>query len=225
MNYRHELKFFVTDRDLELIKYRLKPLLCPDIHQNGSGYMVRSLYFDDFQDTCRKENEDGIGNRKKIRIRIYNGDDTLIKLEEKIRQWDRIYKEVSVLSKAACMGYMNGKAGNLTDSCSKPERALYTRIKLKGMHPVCIVEYERSAWVDPKGNVRITFDKNIGGSSQVKHFLDKRIMSVPLLPKGINILEIKYDALFPQYLYEALNMGTLQRCSFSKYYYARAVIA
>lgn len=223
MNYRHELKFFVTDRDLELIRYRLKPLLCPDIHQNGNSYTVRSLYFDDFQDTCRKENENGIGNRKKTRIRIYNGDDTLIKLEEKIRQWDRIHKEVGVLSKAACLGYMNGKAGNPADDCSKQERALYTGIKLKGMHPVCIVEYERSAWVEQKGNVRITFDKNISGSSQVKHFLDKRIMSAPLLPKGIHILEIKYDALFPQYLYEALNIGTLQRCSFSKYYYARAI--
>ena len=224
MNYRHELKFFVTDSDLELIRYRLKPLLCPDIHQNGNSYMVRSLYFDDFQNACRRENESGIGNRKKIRIRIYNGDDTLIKLEQKIRQWDRIYKEVSVLSKAVCIDYMDGKAGNLANSCSKQERALYIKIKLKGMQPVCIVEYERSAWVEPKGNVRITFDKNISGSSKVEHFLDKRIMSVPLLPKGISILEIKYDALFPQYLYEALNIGTLQRCSFSKYYYARAIV-
>ncbi len=223
MNYRHELKFFVTDSDLELIRYRLKPLLCPDSYQNGNSYMVRSLYFDDFQDTCRRENENGIGNRKKIRIRIYNGDDTLIKLEQKIRQWDRIHKDVSVLSKEVCIDYVNGKAENLANNCSKQERALYTKIKLKGMRPVCIVEYERSAWVEPKGNVRITFDKNISGSSKVQHFLDKRIMSVPLLSKGISILEIKYDALFPQYLYEALNIGTLQRCSFSKYYYARAI--
>ena len=225
MNYRHELKFFITDREFEVIRYRLQPLLRPDIHQNGNSYTVRSLYFDDFQDTCRMENEDGIGNRQKTRIRIYNGDDTLIKLEQKIKNRERICKEVNFLSKAACMAYMKGKAGNPAEISSKQERVLYTKIKVKGMHPVCIVEYERTAWVEPKGNVRITFDKNISGSNHVEHFLDKRIMPVPLLPRGISILEIKYDALFPQYLYEALNIGTLQRCSFSKYYYARAVIA
>lgn len=221
MNYRHELKFFVTDKELEVIRYRLQPLMRSDTHQNGNSYMVRSLYFDDFQNSCKMENEAGIGNRRKFRIRIYNGDDTLIKLEQKIKYWDRVRKEAVLISKEDCLAYMNGNIRGPSDNCSKTESALYVRMKVKGMRPVCIVEYERTAWVEPRGNVRITFDKNIGGSSKAEHFLDERISLMPLLSTGIHILEIKYDTIFPQYLYEVLNAGTYQRCSFSKYYYAR----
>ena len=223
MEYRNELKFFVTDRDLELIRYRLQPLMRPDIHQNGESYMVRSLYFDDYQDSCKRENEDGIGSRQKFRIRIYNADDAFIRLEQKIKYRERNRKEVSFLSREECLAYMDCNIRSLPEAHSKQERELHMKIKLKGVHPVCIVEYKRTAWVEPKGNVRITFDRNIGGSSRTGSFLDEKIMPVPLLPKGVNILEIKYDALFPQYLYEALNIGILQRSAFSKYYYAREV--
>ncbi|MCM1253038.1 MAG: polyphosphate polymerase domain-containing protein [Clostridium sp.] len=223
MEYRNELKFLVADKDLELIRYRLQPLMSPDIHQNGTSYMVRSLYFDDYQDSCKRENEDGIGNRKKFRIRMYNADDTFIKLEQKIKCQGRNRKEAGILSRDECLHYMNGSVKSLPEAHSKQERELQMKIRLKGMHPVCIVEYERTAWVERKGNVRITFDRNIGGSSRTDVFLDKKIMSVPVLPSGVSILEIKYDALFPQYLYEALNIGILQRSAFSKYYYAREV--
>ena len=43
--------------------------------------MVRSLYFDDLNDSYMQENEDGIDNRRKFRIRIYEGDTSLIHLE------------------------------------------------------------------------------------------------------------------------------------------------
>lgn len=224
MDYRHELKFLVTEKEAELIRYRLSPLMHPDTHQNGNSYMVRSLYFDDLQDSCRKENEDGIGNRQKYRIRIYNGDDSLIKLEQKIKCRERTHKEVRFLSRADCMDYMTGNIHALPENYAKHENLLYAKIKIKRMRPVCIVEYERTAWVEPRGNVRITFDRNIGGSSRVEGFLDKQIYLNPLLPAEVCIMEIKYDTLFPQYLYEALNIGILQRSSFSKYYYARAII-
>jgi len=221
MDYRHELKFPVSDMELELIRYRLAPLMKQDIHQNHGRYTVRSLYFDDLNDSCMRENEAGIGNRHKFRIRMYNHDDTVIKLEKKEKYREMARKESVLISKADCLSYINGTMGKLCKDSVKIEKELYAEIKVKGMHPVSIVEYERTAFVEPRGNVRITFDQNISGSSIMNRFFDERLALVPLLPAGIHILEVKYDELLPQYIYETLNMGTLQRSSFSKYYYSR----
>lgn len=221
MDYRHELKFLVSDMELEIIRYRLKLLMRQDIHQTGGKYTVRSLYFDDFRNSCMRENEDGIDNRRKFRIRIYNGDDTLIKLEKKEKCRGMTKKEAVLISGTDCAAYMSGATGKLQRNSSKTEKELYGEIRVNGMHPVSIVEYERTAFLEPRGNVRITFDRNISGSSKTNDFLDKRIGKIPLLPGGVHILEVKYDELLPGFIYEALNMGSLQRSSFSKYYYSR----
>lgn len=221
MDYRHELKFLVSDAELELIRYRLKLLMRQDAHQKEAGYTVRSLYFDDFNNSCMQENENGIDNRRKYRIRIYDGEDTVIKLEKKIKCRDMTRKISREISRENCQTYMSGRAPRLNQSSTQLEKELYAEIKMSGMHPVTVVEYERMAFVEPKGNVRITFDRNISGSEHLKHFLDRKILTVPLLPKGSHVLEVKYDELLPDYIAQVLELGTLQRTAFSKYYYAR----
>lgn len=221
MDYRHELKFLVTDAQLSLIEFGLKPLMKQDVHQDGKAYTIRSLYFDDFHDSCMRENEDGIDNRKKYRIRIYNGESSVIKLEKKMKYRGMTKKVGAVLSIEECRTYMVGQTPALTAADADLKKELYAQIKGNGMHPVCIVEYERCAFVEPVGNVRVTFDRNISGCDRCTDFLDKEIPLIPLLPKGQHVLEVKYDELLPEYIAEVLNLGVLQRTSFSKYYYAR----
>lgn len=221
MEYRHELKFLVSAAELELIKYRLKPLMHPDIHQRAGGYTVRSLYFDDFYDSCMRENEDGIDNRKKYRIRIYDGDDTVIKLEKKIKFRGMTRKVETDISRQDCITYLSGSPPVPKREDSPLQKELYGEIRARGMHPVVIVEYDRSAFVESRGNVRITFDRNISGCEATDTFLDREIRRIPLLPKGQHVLEVKYDELLPEYISQALNLGSLQRCAFSKYWYSR----
>ena len=221
MDYRHELKFLVSDAELELIRYRLKLLMRQDIHQKEGGYAVRSLYFDDFYDSCMQENENGIDNRRKYRIRIYDGDDTVIKLEKKIKCRGMTRKISREISREDCQTYMSGRAPCLNQGSTQLEKELYAEIKMCGMHPVTVVEYERTAFVEPRGNVRITFDRNISCSENLEHFLDQKILTVPLLPEGNHVMEVKYDELLPDYIAQILELGTLQRTAFSKYYYSR----
>ena len=45
---RHEIKYIISLREAELLKYRLRALLRPDPHARTDGsYFIRSLYFDD----------------------------------------------------------------------------------------------------------------------------------------------------------------------------------
>ena len=92
---------------------------------------------------------------------------------------------------------------------------------MNGMHPKSIVEYERTAFVEPRGNVRITFDRNISGCEKISGFFDRTLPAVPVLPKGQHVLEVKYDELLPEYIAGVLELGRLQQTAFSKYYYSR----
>lgn len=221
MDYRHELKFQVSDLELQMIRYRLKLLMQADIHQDEDAYTVRSLYFDDLYDSCMRENEDGVDNRRKYRIRIYNGSDSVIKLEKKIKIRGMTRKVSQEISRADCLAYMAGRTIELGAETSELEKELYVEMKMSGMHPVGIVEYERTAFVEPNGNVRITFDRNIGVTEKTGGFLDQDISPVPALPTGVHVLEVKYDELLPGYLSQVLETGGLQRSSFSKYWYSR----
>lgn len=221
MDYRHELKFLVTDAQLKLIYYRLKLLMGQDLHQKEGVYTVRSLYFDDFCNSCMEENESGIDRRRKYRIRIYDGNDETIKLEKKIKYRGMTRKISGEISREDCLAYMSGRAPQMNPDRTELEKELYAEMKISGMHPVTVVEYERCAFVEPRGNVRVTFDRNISGSEKVGQFLDKKVMAVPLLPKGNHVLEVKYDELLPEYIAQVLEIGVLQRSAFSKYYYAR----
>ncbi|MDE7285860.1 MAG: polyphosphate polymerase domain-containing protein [Lachnospiraceae bacterium] len=221
MDYRHELKFLVSDAQLELLRYRLKLLMPQDFHQKEGVYTVRSLYFDDFSNSCLEENENGNDPRRKYRIRIYNGSDETIKLEKKIKCRGMTRKISREISRKDCLSYMSGRTPQLTLDSAELEKELYTEIKINGMCPVTVVEYERCAFVEPRGNVRVTFDKNISGSEAIGQFLERKVIAVPLLPKGNHVLEVKYDELLPEYIAQALEIGVLQRSAFSKYYYAR----
>ena len=69
--FRHELKLLCSAQDLAIVRARLKNLLPFDTHAGENGqYTIRSLYFDDYNDSCLRENEAGVDNRRKYRIRL-----------------------------------------------------------------------------------------------------------------------------------------------------------
>lgn len=221
MDYRHELKFLVSDQEVEIIRYRLKPLMRMDEHQKDGSYTVRSLYFDDLNDSCIRENEDGVDNRHKFRIRIYNGNDDVIIIEKKIKYRSMIRKLSEKITREQCLAYMSGRLSALTKESGSLQKELFAEVKMSGMRPVVIVEYERTAFVERCGNVRVTLDRNISGNNKISSFFDRQLLSVPVLPVGLHILEVKYDQFLPHHIGNVLQMGALQQSSFSKYYYSR----
>ena len=224
MKYRHEMKFLVSEGELEILHYRLLPVMKKDMHQKGNSYLIRSMYFDDINDGCKKENEDGVDNRRKFRIRLYDGRIDVLHLEKKEKCRGMTRKNSADIARYDCEKYMNGEIPVYRPNMTGIEKELYSEAMTCRMMPKCIVEYERSAYIDPRGNVRITFDRNIAGCEKVNSFFDEKIYKIPVLPKGQHILEVKYDEFLPQYLAELLEIGTLQQTSFSKYYYVREAL-
>ena len=215
------MKFLVSDRQLEVIRYRLKLLMKQDAHQKRDIYTVRSLYFDDLNDSYMQENEDGIDNRRKFRIRIYEGDTSLIHLEKKMKYRGMTRKVMKEITKEDCLIYMSGHAPGLKPESDELEKEIFVQILADGLHPVSIVEYERTAFVEPRGNVRITFDRNISGNERTEAFLERKLSTAPLLPQGKHVLEVKFDALIPDFLYAAAQLEKMRQTTYSKYYLCR----
>lgn len=222
MEYRVEQKYMVSELQLTYLQKQLEQIMAYDKnHPDGSSYVIRSLYFDDLYDSCLQENEDSTNFREKFRIRIYNGDASVIHLEtkEKIHGYTRKNKEN--LSYEDCMCYINREAVKFHAEDGDLKKKLYALIQMSHYQPVQIVEYERIAMVEKKGNVRVTFDRNIGGTNQISTFFDPILPCVPALPMGQHILEVKYDEFLPDPIRDVINSISLNRISFSKYYFTR----
>ena len=220
--YRHELKYQVTDGQIQLLRNRISHLLPLDSHVAQSGsYCIRSLYFDDYDNRCLKENENGTDPREKFRIRIYNGSAEKISLECKRKERGKTHKTSCPLTEAQTRLLMAGKI--LPDIGAQPPllQKLTLQMMTRRMRPVVIVEYERIPYVYKNGNVRITLDTNIASSSAVETFLDPRVPGRPVLPVGQQLLEVKYDEYLPDFIYRSLMLPSLRQTAFSKYYICR----
>ncbi len=215
MEYRHELKFQMTRAGLEKIRYRLEPFLNYDVHQKGSFYTVRSLYFDDFYDSCLWENEMGVDRRAKYRLRIYNGSTARIHLEKKVKVHGMTKKEKEEIQPGECMNFLSEDRPQVQGSLAAELSCL---MQLRGMKPVCLVEYDRCAMVGSVGNVRITFDTDVRGCGLPGLFLERdKVPFLPVMRQGMHVLEVKYDEFLPEYLLHAMDFGMLRRQSVSKY--------
>ncbi len=221
MKYRVEQKYIITEDKIAYLKFKLENVMQYDKHAKKGIYRIRSLYFDDMYDSFLEDNEAGNDFREKYRIRTYNNEKDKIHLEIKAKELGYTSKMKEELTQQECLDFMERKSWTLKDKDSLVKKKLYSLMLMRRMQPVQIVEYERIPLVEENGNVRVTFDKNIVGTSEITTFFDDILPGVPVLPMGQHILEVKYDEFLPDYIKQILNEVHLTKTAFSKYYYAR----
>lgn len=222
--YRHELKYLVSNAEIAMIKNRLNHLIEPDKNAVSSGmYSIRSLYFDDYENRCFYENENGTDPREKFRIRIYNHSTNRITLECKRKERGKTLKTSCPLTIEQTRALTEGKVLPLIGEQPPLLRKLTMQMLTRKLKPVVIVEYDRIPYVYSNGNVRITLDTNISSSKAIGCFLDERIPKRPVMPLGTQLLEVKYDEYLPDFIYNNLQLQNLSQTAFSKYYICRKI--
>lgn len=219
--YRHENKYMIDEYRMKILSARLACALKTDVHSGGDNlYHIRSLYFDDYDNTCYYENEGGVEPREKYRIRYYNCDTSRIVLEKKIKRMGMTKKEACLLTEDECLKLMRGIVPVINADMPDIKKKLLTDMRLRALKPKVIVSYDREAYVYATGNVRITFDKNITASANISRFLEKTFPRRPVM-SGELILEIKWDDILPDFIGKLVTDEKLRRTSFSKYYVCR----
>ena len=215
--FRNELKYVCTEGELQIISARICHLCKRDPHVGEQGiYSIRSVYFDDFRNSCLQENENGNDPREKFRIRIYNADDSRITLECKKKEHTMTHKDSCPLTREQYAQIIEGSYMP-KDADAPLLRRFAVQLHSRMLRPKVIVAYERTPFVYEIGNVRITFDRNIGSTTNIAGFFDKNLPLRPIMNKGEHILEVKYDEFLPEHLYGALNLANLRQSAFSKY--------
>ena len=220
--YRHEFKYIISAGEDRILEQRVSALIPRDPHVGESGrYTIRSLYFDSCSDRCYYENEDGTDPREKFRIRIYNASDERISLECKRKERSKTLKTSCRLSREQCELLMRGQIPRDISDRQVVLRRLSLLMMSELFRPKVIVEYDRTPYIYKNGNVRVTFDRSIRSSSDVKSFLEPVLFTRPIMPVGHNLLEVKYDEFIPDFIKESLETGSLAQTAFSKYYLCR----
>lgn len=220
--YRHEYKYLTDSAREAILLTRAAGLMERDLHVgDGGSYLVRSLYFDDLEDSCLWENESGTDLRTKFRLRYYGADSTGVHLEKKSKVHGMTLKESCPVSEAECRLLTEGEMPEADSGMPKEKQRLFLEMRLRRLVPKVIVTYERIPFVYPGGNVRVTFDRNISSSGDISHFLRGDYGTRPVLAPGSNVLEVKWDEVLPLHIKEAMGLDTLVWTAFSKYYMCR----
>lgn len=216
MKYRHEWKHEICLGDMTALRQRLSAVMQSDQHAINGKYFIRSLYFDNASDKALREKLDGVNIREKFRIRLYNGDSSVIKLEKKTKVNGLCSKESVFLSEKQARSIVDGNCEWMAESGVPLIEELYSKQKSVGLMPKTIVDYEREPFVFAPGNVRVTLDYNIRTGITCTDFLNPDCVTVPVGDRVI-ILEVKWDDFLPDIIRDAVQLPDCKSSAFSKY--------
>ena len=216
MDYRHEWKHEINLSDMLVIRHRLRAVADTDENAVDGKYQVRSLYFDDPVDSALWEKIDGVNRREKFRLRFYNDDISLIRLEKKCKCNSLCQKQSTELTPVEVADLLDGKYSWMTD-CGKPlVQELYGKLTGRLLRPKAIVDYTREPFVYAPGNVRVTLDYDIRTGMGVDGFLEPSSLTIPVAKAPI-ILEVKWDDFLPDIIRDAVQLKGRHTAAFSKY--------
>lgn len=218
--YRREIKRLLSPAQRLLLEQRIRAVLPLDIHSGDDGcYSIRSIYFDTISDRAYTEKEAGISDREKIRIRFYNYQTDVIKLERKEKRGDLISKNSMAISKDIADAMLHNEYSYLPDCFNPLSDYIYGIAHAEGLRPAVVVDYLRTAYVFPVEHVRITFDSALqAGNPSIPVWTADGCFDV----FGDNtILEIKFDRYLPDHIRQLVNSISAPQTALSKYILCR----
>ena len=223
---RNEWKFLLTEGEAAEFLNRFSGVLPFDEHHPEDGtYMIRSLYFDDERDSCLKDNLAGNPRRYKYRVRYYNNAADELHLERKEKNLDRCGKHTCRLSREEYEALCAGDVSAIHYENEPLLRDFCAAVLMRRFTPKVIVEYERTAFVDPTTNIRVTIDRAVNCSDDCAAFTEGGYNSYPVLQGDARVLEVKFDAILPGYIRRVLDTGSYRQTAFSKYARGRAALS
>ena len=219
---RHELKYFINPAELEALRVRLRGALAMDSHcVGGKPYVIRSLYFDDIEDSAFYDKQAGVMHRDKYRIRIYRYSDKAIFLERKRKMGDLIQKSSVPITRRLCDQLVEGNPAGLYKAQNPLLQDMYVQMRTKLLRPRVLVDYEREAYIHPAEDVRITFDLRLRSGLASRDLFNPGLPTVCPHDRNVEILEVKFNNYLPDYINALLNGVEAERSAVSKYILCR----
>lgn len=211
---RYEIKYLLSGEQTEFLKTELVGHMEPDEFGKTS---IASLYYDTPDYLLIRRSVEKPPFKEKIRLRSYGlaTESSPVYLELKRKAYGIVYKRRVQTTVPLVEKFFAGEG----DICSPGQinreitefRNHYDRLV-----PSCLIIYDRQAYFQPDGDLRLTIDENPRFRSD-DLTLTSSMRGTSLLPEGWTILEVKVQEAMPLWLTDILSRGKMYKGSFSKY--------
>ncbi|MEA4927210.1 MAG: polyphosphate polymerase domain-containing protein [Candidatus Limiplasma sp.] len=222
---RHELKFFINPVEYHLLSHALDQVLerDPNGDPEHNEYHIRSLYFDTYNDAALYDKINGVRDRDKYRIRIYNFSDRFIRMECKTKVGSLISKRSVAIPKLLAEQLIAGDPTGLERTRSGLLQDVFREMTLHLLKPVVLVDYVRKAYLYPVEEVRITFDKQLRTGLNSRDLFNPYVPTISPFDHDEMILEVKFNRSLPPFIRDLLctYVQSAQNSAISKYVWCR----
>ena len=210
---RYEMKYLLNAAQTEYLRRQLEG------HMRLDGYgltSIASLYYDTPDARLIRESLEKPEFKEKIRLRSYGlaADDSPVYLELKRKCGGIVYKRRIQTTVTEAGMFFTGK--DMPDGGQILKEIAYFRDHYHPLIPSCLIVYDREAYFEPGGDLRLTIDFRPRYRTE-DLTLTKSMDGIPLLEPGWTILEVKVQDAMPLWLSRILSAGGIFKSSFSKY--------
>ncbi len=211
---RYELKYVVTAAQRAYLEKALEEHMRLDKYGITS---IASLYYDTIDYRLIRNSIEKPAFKEKIRLRSYGlaTESSPVFLELKRKYDGIVYKRRVQTTIPAVNRFFQGDGDIVADGQIARE-ITYFRDYYGILVPACLIIYDRAAYFEPGGDLRLTLDGDPRYRIQDAD-LTTGMHGTSLLPEGCSILEIKVQEAMPLWLTRILDEGKIYRASFSKY--------
>ncbi len=214
---RRELKYMLTSSQKQKILRAIEPYMELDKYGKTT---IRNIYYDTSDYRLIRHSIGSPTYKEKLRIRSYcqakPQSTVFVELKKKYRKV--VYKRRIALPEIEAMQWLCGEK-HCSDESQITKEIDYFLDYYQDLVPAVFLSYEREAFYSKDkdlSNFRVTFDSNIL-CRQEELSLESEIYGYPILPKDIELMEIKCVGAIPLWMTKILSNERIFKGSFSKY--------
>lgn len=211
---RYELKYLLTAEQTNFLRERLKGHM--EVDQYGKT-SIASLYYDTPTYQLIRTSVEKPEFKEKIRLRSYGiaTEESPVFLELKRKAYGIVYKRRVQTTIPLVRKFFSGEGDICAPGQINKEITVF-RDYYKTLVPACLIIYDRIAYFEPGGDLRLTIDENPRYRTD-DLTLTRSMDGISLLGEGCTILEVKVQEAVPLWLCDILSAGGIRKGSFSKY--------
>ena len=211
---RYEWKYILSAEQTDFFCARLKGHMEPDAYGLTT---ISSLYYDTPDRQLVRTSIEKPEFKEKIRLRAYGPvtRSSPVYLELKRKAFGLVYKRRVQATIPEAERFFSGEL-NLDADGQIDREITYFRDYYRRLVPACMILYDRTAYAESDGDLRLTIDRNPRYRTDALS-LDRAPIGIPLLKPGETILEIKVQDTIPLWLVRILSEGRIRHGSISKY--------
>ncbi len=211
---RYEIKYLITNEQKSRLLEATRHYMALDKYGRT---LIRNIYFDTDNYRLIRRSIEKPDYKEKLRVRSYGTPSVHVPVfaELKKKYEHVVYKRRISLPYGEAMSWLTGDESCPFDTQITREMDYFKNYYAK-LYPTVHLSYEREAYYEIGGELRVTFDDNILAREEDVS-LSSPIGGESVLDEGYNIMEIKCSGGIPLWMVRALSKEKIYKSSYSKY--------